>query len=108
MKGQHLHLGYGQSDNRKILMLPMVGETNVGNLLLYHLDLVERGERPVRVRALTAHTHRLEQLMASVTELDQVWDVTLIDDLDNASLFLVPAEEVAEKLRNRVSADLSR
>jgi len=46
--------------------------------------------------------------MASVTELDQVWDVTLIDDLDNASLFLVPAEEVAEKLRNRVSADLSR
>jgi hypothetical protein len=102
-KSQNFYLGYGQLDGRKILMLPIVGDGTVGHLLLYHLDLVEQGAQPVRTRALAAHGSRLEELMISVTELNQAWDTSCIDALDNESLFFGTAREAADKLQSRVN-----
>ncbi len=103
-KSQNFYLGYGQLDGRKILMLPIVGDGTVGHLLLYHLDLVEHGAQPVRTRALAAHASRLEELMISVTELNQAWDTSCIDALDNESLFFLTAHEAADTLQSRVNS----
>ena len=77
-----------------------MGEAADSHLLLYHIDLVERGARSTRARAFSAFRTRLEQLMMSVTEVNQTWEPACIDHLDNESLFLLPAHEVATRLQS--------
>jgi glucosamine--fructose-6-phosphate aminotransferase (isomerizing) len=101
------YLGYGQSDGRKILIVPVVGERPEGHLLLYHLELAPRGEREQRLKALAARGRFLDRLKAAVTERNLDWDPALIDSIDNDVLFLEPAERVAGELAQARSAERS-
>ena len=103
VRSREIYLGYGQTDGRRILILPLVGEKAEGSLVLFHIDLAAGGERSVRLRALAAHRTHLERLKIAVTERNQVWDAALIDRLDNERLFLGPPEQVAQELCTRPS-----
>jgi glucosamine--fructose-6-phosphate aminotransferase (isomerizing) len=105
VKTRELYLGYGQTDNRKILIMPLVGEKSEGYLLLYHLELLTGGDRSVRLRALSAHRPRLERLKIAVTERNLAWDPALIDCLDNEVLFLRPPEQASEEMLLKSTVD---
>ncbi len=98
VKYREIYLGCGQSDNRKILILPVVGEATQGHIALYHLELESGGQREVRLRALRARGKFFDRLQAAVTERNLEWNPALIDRLDNDTLFLLPPERVAEEL----------
>src|SRR6185295_3121856 len=104
VKSRELYLGYGQTDGRKILIVPVIGEKPDGYLLLYHIELVPAGDRSVRLRALAAHRTLFERLKIAVTERNQTWDPALIDRMDNDLLFLRPPEQVAEELGSKSPA----
>lgn len=103
LKQREIFLGYGQSDGRKILIVPAVGSASEGRIVLFHVELEKAGDRETRLRALRARTTFHDRLEAAVTELDVDWDPALIDAIDNETLFLLPPERVAEELsRTRV------
>jgi hypothetical protein len=103
VKTREIYLGYGQNDNRRILILPLIGEKADGHLLLYHLELKPAGDRAARLRALSALRPRLEKLKIAVTERNLTWDPSLIDNVDNEVLFLRPPEQAAEEMVSRPS-----
>jgi glutamine---fructose-6-phosphate transaminase (isomerizing) len=98
VKSREAYLGYGQNDGRRILILPIIGEKREGHLLLCHLELVERGDRAARLKALATRRSHLERLKIAVTERNLSWDPALIDRLTNDQLFLKPPEEAAAEL----------
>ncbi len=98
VKRGQIYLGCGKTDGRKILIVPIVGDRTEGHLLLYHLDLVPRGRRDVRLRALRAHEELLEKLQIAITERNLPWEEDLIDRVDNDVLFFESPDVVAEEL----------
>jgi glucosamine--fructose-6-phosphate aminotransferase (isomerizing) len=98
VKHRSLFLGHGQSDGRKILIVPLVSEQPEGMLLLYHLELAEGSDRAQRLKALAARARFFDRLRAAVTERNLDWEPALLDSIDNDTLFLQPPERVAEEL----------
>ena len=98
IKRRRLFLGCGQHDERKILMLPLVGEDTEARVALFHLTLKERGASEQRLKALAANEALFDRLKAAVTEVQLDWDPSLIDRLDNDTLFFNTPEKVAELL----------
>ncbi len=101
VKRGQIYLGFGKTDGRKILIVPIVGDRTEGHLLLYHLDLILRGRRDLRLRALRAHEELLEKLQIAITERNLPWDEGLIDRVDNDILFFESPDVVAEELLER-------
>jgi len=98
-----VHVGYGQTDGRKILIVPVIGERPDGHILLYHLELVPRGRLESRWRALRARANHLERLRIAVTERNLSWSEDLIEGIDNDTLFFDTPESVAEAIVERVT-----
>ncbi len=98
-----LHLGYGQTDGRRILILPTLGEGQT-LLILLHLSLVEDAPAPVLLRALEAHGTRLEELRIAVTERCGPWRPDLLATQDIEALFFGDASAVAEALATAAAA----
>jgi glucosamine--fructose-6-phosphate aminotransferase (isomerizing) len=98
LKLRDVFLGFGQADGRRILIVPAVGERVEGYLVLFHVALVERGEREQRLRALAARGNFFDRLKGAVTECNLEWEPALIDAVDNDKLFLGTPESVAEEL----------
>jgi glucosamine--fructose-6-phosphate aminotransferase (isomerizing) len=101
VKQGRIYLGYGKVDSRKVLMVPAVGEHPEGHLLLYHLELVPRGRREARLKALRARPEHLEKLKIAVTERNAAWSEELIDAADNDLLFFDPPDAAAEAILER-------
>ncbi len=101
VKRGDIYMGFGKTDGRKILIVPVVGERTEGHLLLYHLELVQRGRREVRLRALRAREEILEKLQIAITERNLAWDEEIIDRIDNDVLFFESPDAVAEELLER-------
>jgi hypothetical protein len=91
-------VGYGQTDGRRLLILPVVGEGSEGHLLLYHLTLKPDGERSIRHRALEARPEHLDRLRIAVTERNVAWTPELIDRVDNDTLFFETPDRAAEAI----------
>jgi glucosamine--fructose-6-phosphate aminotransferase (isomerizing) len=104
VKSREIYIGYGQTDSRKILIVPIIGEKEEGSLVLYHLELLPAGDRATRLRALAAHRSLLERLKIAVTERNQTWEPSLIDRLENEVLFLRPPDQVAEELAAKIGS----
>jgi len=104
VKRGEIYIGYGKTDSRPILIVPVTGARPEGHLLLYHLDLVPRGRRELRLRALRAREHLVERLQIAITERNLAWDESLIDSIDNEVLFFKSPDTVAEELLERASA----
>ncbi len=98
VKEKRPYLGFGQKDQRRILILPFIGERTNGSLLLIHLKLREKGPFETRIRALKAYPGHYESLVSSVTERDIPWSDELIEQVDNATLFLKNPEETAARI----------
>jgi glucosamine--fructose-6-phosphate aminotransferase (isomerizing) len=98
VKRSEIYLGYGMTDGRRILIAPVIGERPAGHLVLYHIDLVPRGRRDVRLRALRARDELLEKLQIAITERNLPWDEELLDSIDNDVLFFESSDAVAEEL----------
>ncbi len=104
VKTRELYLGYGQTDGRKILIVPLIAEKAEGHLVLFHVELAPGGDRPTRLRALSSHRTHLERLKIAVTERNQTWDPGFIDRIDNETLFMRQPEQVAEELVAKLAA----
>ena len=104
VKDGDFYLGYGKTDERKILILPVIGEEETGHLCLCHLSLIQRGERETRLKALRAWPRRFQKLRIAVTERDVAWSDGLIDEVDNETLFLREPDAAAEELLASPSA----
>ena len=104
VKRGEIYLGYGKTDSRPILIVPVTSTRPEGHVLLYHLDLVPRGRRELRLRALQAREHLVERLRIAITERNLAWDESLIDSIDNEVLFFKSPDAVAEELLERASA----
>jgi glucosamine--fructose-6-phosphate aminotransferase (isomerizing) len=98
VKIRDIFLGYGGSDGRRILIVPFVGEEEEGRLVVLHIELVEAGNREHRLKALAARGEFFDRLKGTVTELSREWDPSMIDAVDNATLFFGSPESVAEEL----------
>ncbi|MBN1442360.1 MAG: SIS domain-containing protein, partial [Planctomycetes bacterium] len=99
VKHDEVYLGYGQSDGRKILILPVASDAPSDcRVLLFHLQLESSSDRAARLKALRARGKFFDRLRAAVTERNLEWDESLIDALDNDTLLLNPPERVAEEL----------
>jgi glucosamine--fructose-6-phosphate aminotransferase (isomerizing) len=92
------YVGYGQTDGRKLLILPVVGERTEGYLLLYHLTLRPGGELAARQRALEARPEHLDRLRIAVTERNVAWAPELIGRVDNDILFFETPDRAAEAI----------
>jgi glucosamine--fructose-6-phosphate aminotransferase (isomerizing) len=98
VKSGSVYVGYGKNDGRRILILPVVGESGEGHLLLYHLHLVPKGRRDARLKALRAQADLLDRIQIAVTERNVPWDDALIEGVDNDTLFFETPDTVAERL----------
>lgn len=96
-KSRDIYLGYGQTDGRRLLILPLLGEQTDGHLVLFHLELQRRKDPEERMRALTAHPTLLERLRIAVTEREMEWDLMLLGHVENDTLFFEDPEKVAEE-----------
>ena len=101
VKRREIFLGRGATDGENILVLPVVGESERGSLLLYHLDIADDAEREARLAALEAIGTRLEELKVAITEANLEWTPALLDDVTNQELFFDSAEHVAERILER-------
>ena len=102
-KSRELYLGRGQTDERKILILPLLGQDPEGYLLLFHLELKSKTSPEDRLRALQADHRRLEELRIAVTELNQVWDPALLDFVEAEALFFAEPLEVARAIASQTA-----
>jgi glucosamine--fructose-6-phosphate aminotransferase (isomerizing) len=101
VKRTEIHIGFGMTDSRPILIVPITGARPEGHVLLYHLELVPRGRRELRLRALRAREHLIERLQIAITERNLPWEESLIDSIDNDVLFFKSPNTVAEELIER-------
>ena len=95
-----MYLGLGKTDERRILIVPAVGQETSGLLVLCHVSFLPRRRTPreLRLRALEALPRRLERLKIAVTERNRPWRDELVDEVDNETLFLKEPDAVAEFL----------
>jgi glutamine---fructose-6-phosphate transaminase (isomerizing) len=100
-----VYVGYGQTDGRKVMILPVIGERSEGHLLLYHLSLADNGDRAVRRRALEARPEHLDRLRVAVTERNVAWSPDLIDRVDNDTLFFETIDRLAEAICRAPASD---
>ncbi len=91
-------LGHGHADGRKIVIVPLVGESSEGQVVVLHVELEDQGERDVRLKALAGRSEFFDRLKGAVTEFNLEWEPALIDAVDNETLFLSLPESVAEQL----------
>ncbi|MGQ9592546.1 MAG: hypothetical protein ACUVYA_19885, partial [Planctomycetota bacterium] len=93
-----MYLGLGKTDERRILIVPAVGQETSGLLVLCHVSFLPRRRTPreLRLRALEALPRRLERLKIAVTERNRPWRDELVDEVDNETLFLKEPDAVAE------------
>ena len=98
VRSRETYLGYGQTDGKRIVIVPILGESSSGHLLLYHIEMAQSRDLSQRTRALTAHRTLFEKLRIAVTEHNQVWDPSLLNYIDNETLFFEDPNRVAEKI----------
>jgi glutamine---fructose-6-phosphate transaminase (isomerizing) len=98
VKSRKPHVGFGQNDGRRIVILPLVGDRPEGRLALFHVEVGNGIERQIRLRALAALEDRLDQIRISVTERGLRWDDRQIDCLGNDALFFGPVDTVAAEI----------
>jgi len=97
---QKIFLGIGHSDNRRILILPVIGQKNEGHLFLFHINFVEKGPREVRMAALKSLQDRYKQVLIAVTETTgRDWDAALIDKVTNDQLFFSMPGELSDLVK---------
>ena len=65
---REIFLGLGQTDGRRILILPVLTGSNSGNIVLYHLSLNDAVPRRVRLRELEEQERNFGRLSIAVTE----------------------------------------
>ena len=92
------YVGFGQRDERRIVIVPFTGGGREGFLLLVHVTLEPWGEPAKRLKALRADRRRYNRLIASVTERDVPWSEDLLNLVDNDTLFLKTPEEAASAI----------
>jgi hypothetical protein len=72
-----------------------------GQLLLFHLELVEKGPREKRLRALRSLPDRYKQIIIAVTEAtNRDWEAALVDQVDNDALFFTDPKDLAGLYRS--------
>jgi glucosamine--fructose-6-phosphate aminotransferase (isomerizing) len=101
VKQGEIHVGYGKTDSRRIMIVPVIGERTEGHVLLYHLELAPRGRLDLRLKALRARPDHLERLRIAVTERNLPWADDLIGRIDNDTLFFAAADAAAEEILER-------
>ncbi|MFH1725267.1 MAG: SIS domain-containing protein [Elusimicrobiota bacterium] len=95
-----IFLGRGANDNRRILIVPVIGQETAGHLLLYHLDFVDKGPRERRMAALRSLRDRYKQILIAVTEAtNREWAPEFIDKVNNEQLFLDDPRSLGALLR---------
>ncbi len=102
------YVGFGQKDDRPILIVPFVAAEPQGSMLLIHLELHPSGPAAARLAALRADRDRYNRLVASVTERDIAWSDAVIDRIDNERLFLKSPEEAARAIAEAEAVKKSR
>ena len=100
-KSRDIYLGYGQTDSRKLLILPLIEEQPEGHLVLFHLELQKRKDPEDRLRALSVHPSLLERLRIAITEQEMEWDPMLLDGVENDTLFFEDPAKVAEEVSSQ-------
>ncbi|HVR74962.1 MAG TPA: SIS domain-containing protein [Planctomycetota bacterium] len=108
LKRGDIYMGFGKTDQRRILIVPVTGEKTEGYMILYHLNLVPRGRHDVRLRALEARPEHLERLQVAVTERNLPWDPDLIEAVDNDTLFFESPDRAAEEIVERSQVPLRK
>jgi glucosamine--fructose-6-phosphate aminotransferase (isomerizing) len=101
VKRREIFLGRGITDGKNILVLPVVGESEQGSLLLYHVDIVDNSQHEARLPALEAVGNRLEELKVAITESNLEWTPALLNNISNEELFFDSTEHIAEKILER-------
>lgn len=97
VKRGEVYLGRGQTDGRKILILPATGEQSEGHLLLLHLEIQSAAPVESKLAALRLLGDRLEELKIAITEQQQSWNPALLGSIDAETLYFSPPEEVARQ-----------
>ncbi|MGH2688100.1 MAG: hypothetical protein ACRDKW_04740, partial [Actinomycetota bacterium] len=98
VRRDEVYVGYGQTDGRRVMIVPVIGERSKGHLLLYHLSLTGNGDPAVRRRALEARPEHFERLRIAVTERNVAWSPDLIDRVDNDTLFFESIDRLADAI----------
>ena len=96
VKRREVWIGYGQTDGRRILVVPALGESTEGHLVLFHVEVARESRAADRVRALSALEHRLDRVRIAITERGLSWDESLLETIDTETLFFAEPEQLAE------------
>jgi len=98
-----VYLGRGQNDARPICILPVIGQKDSGHILLFHLELMDKGARADRVAALQTLPERYKQVLIAVTEAtSRDWDPAFVDAVSNEQLFFEPPAELGKLMARAV------
>ena len=103
VKRREIYLGRGQMDTRKILIVPVVGGATEGKLLLYHLDVIASGSTEQRLQALQALENRFEALHVAITEGNVTWQPSVLEVVDNETLFFAHRAKLAATILERLA-----
>ena len=98
VKIRDVFLGHGGLDGRRILIVPFIGEQEEGHLVVLHVELVETGDREQRLKVLGARGEFFDRLKGAATELNREWDPSMIDTIDNETLFFGSPEAIFAQL----------
>jgi len=103
VKRREIYLGRGQMDTRRILIVPVVGGATEGKLLLYHLDVIASGPTEQRLQALQALENRFEALHVAITEGNVTWQPSVLEVVDNETLFFAHRAKLAATILERLA-----
>jgi glutamine---fructose-6-phosphate transaminase (isomerizing) len=95
------YIGYGQTDQRAILIIPFITDSEEGYLLLIHFSLAPTAQREMRLKAFKNTGPRYDTIMTLVTEHEIPWSDDLLDGVDNDTLFLKDIRETAAAIVSR-------
>ncbi|MHC4944893.1 MAG: SIS domain-containing protein [Planctomycetota bacterium] len=93
-------LGKGLKDDRRILIVPLVGQRAMGRLILFHLALEKKGDLAQRDAALKSMPDRYKQILIAYTEAThKEWDPALLEKADNEQLFFADPRKFVKTIQ---------
>ena len=98
VRSKSIYLGCGQTDRRRILIVPLITESPQGQVVLFHLDLSRDATPRQLLNALFANPTLLERIKIAITERDGDWNPQLLTHLPPETLFFESPERIAEEM----------
>jgi glucosamine--fructose-6-phosphate aminotransferase (isomerizing) len=102
VQSRMVRLVRGARDGRLVLLVPELTGARINALTLLHVGLHDTAEAAHLSEILDATGTRLDEIQATVTELDSRFDVDALAKLQVETVLLAPVDEVARSLTGAV------